>query len=82
MTKDRFHLEQEIMDCWGVTDDIQTIIDHCEDLTEDQLMNNLIGIKELYDLKFRTMFDTFEGLISLFDYNKYIKDHPSVQQEK
>lgn len=62
--KDRFHLEQEIMDCWGVTDDIQTIIDHCESLTEDQLMNSLIGIKEVYDLKFKTMFSTFEGLIS------------------
>lgn len=61
--KDRFHLEQEILDCWRVTDDVQTIIDNCEDLTEDELMNILIGVKQLYDLKFRTMFDTFEGLI-------------------
>lgn len=61
--KDRFDFEQEIMDCWGITDDIQTLIDNCEGLTEDELMNTLIGMKQLYHLKFLTMFSTFEGLI-------------------
>ncbi|MEK9767287.1 MAG: hypothetical protein VW683_00075 [Betaproteobacteria bacterium] len=72
--KDRFHLEQEIIDCWGITDDIQTIIDNCEDLTEDQLMNSLIGIKELYNLKFRTMFSTFEGLIPTMKIGKDVQE--------
>lgn len=65
--KDRFDFEQEIMDCWSVTNDIQTIIDSYDGATEDQLLNMLIGVKELYDAKFRILFDTFEGLVSKMD---------------
>ena len=80
--KDRFDFEQEIMDCWGITDDIQTLIDNCEGLTEDELMNTLIGMKQLYHLKFLTMFSTFEGLIPLIDYNKFQDEVKSVQEKR
>ncbi len=62
---DRFDLEQQIMACWNVTSDIDTL---CEgvlesDMTTDQIANILLGMKQLYELKFDKMFGTFEELI-------------------
>jgi uncharacterized protein YeeX (DUF496 family) len=60
----RFDLEQQIMACWNVTSDIDTL---CEgviesDMTTDQIANILLGMKQLYELKFDKMFRTFEEL--------------------
>jgi hypothetical protein len=64
--KDRFSLEQEIMDCWHVTDDIQTLFEAVmdKDLTQDKIANVLLGMKDLYHLKFEKLFNTFEVLVS------------------
>ena len=61
---DRFDLEQQIMACWNVTSDIDTL---CEgviesDMTTDQIANILLGMKQLYELKFNKLFNTFEEL--------------------
>jgi len=63
--KNRFDLEQEILDCWGVVDDIDTIY-HAEPLYEntDEMMNALLGLKTLYKLKFERLFSTFEDCVS------------------
>ena len=64
--KTRFDLEQEIMDCWGVTEDIKTIYKYHLDkeaLSENELINVLIGLEKLYAMKFELLFDTFETLI-------------------
>lgn len=57
-------LEQDIMDAWHVVDDINTVYHRSEGLSEDQLMNVLLGIKELYQLKFEKLFDTFEKYVA------------------
>lgn len=57
----RFELEQDIMNAWQVVDDINTIYHRSEGLSEDQMMNLLLGLKELYQLKFEKLFDTFEN---------------------
>lgn len=62
---DRFDLEQQIMACWNVTSDIDTL---CEgvlesDMTTDQIANILLGMKQLYELKFDKLFNTFQQLI-------------------
>jgi hypothetical protein len=62
---DQFDLEQQIMACWNITSDIDTL---CEgvlesDMTTDQIANILLGMKQLYELKFDKMFGTFEELI-------------------
>jgi hypothetical protein len=61
----RFDFEQQIMKCWNVTDDIDTLYKGVGDvgMTEDQIMNVLLGMKEIYDLKFNELFSTFEQLI-------------------
>lgn len=58
----RFDHEQQIMDCWHVVDDINTLAEAvCEkNLTTDQVSNILIGLSALYGLKFDKLFQTFE----------------------
>jgi hypothetical protein len=64
MNKDRFDLEQEILDCWGITDDLDVIISSEQLNLNDDILNILIGLKQLYQLKFERTFQTFEGLVS------------------
>jgi hypothetical protein len=61
---DRFTLEEQIMQCWGVTADIEMIY-HTEDLyqDEDRMMNVLLGLHELYNIRFQRLFNTFEHLV-------------------
>lgn len=64
-----FSLEQQIMQCWHVVDDIDTVTKWFVDSPEwegmdpklcDALMNKYFAIKELYELKFESMRSTFE----------------------
>jgi len=63
--KDRFDLEQEILDCWHVVDDIDMLLEAVLDkeISTDQISNVLLGMKEIYQLKFNRTFETFEALV-------------------
>lgn len=74
--KDRFDLEQDIMNCWNAVDDIKLITEHFVDSTEyrhmppdicDAIMNKYLGLAELYEIKFKKLWDTFEELIPTMD---------------
>jgi hypothetical protein len=60
----RFTLEDRIMECWGVVDDLDMVY-NTEALYEDQdrMMNVLLGMQELYRLRFERLFQTFEHLV-------------------
>lgn len=62
--KTRFDLEQEILSCWHVVDDLKTVY-HSEKLYEDEneMQNALLGLYTLYQLKFESLFNTFEVLV-------------------
>jgi hypothetical protein len=60
----RFDLEQNIMQCWNVADDIQLYLDMHDSMDEDQRMNYLIGLKQMYQMKFERLWDNFETCIS------------------
>jgi hypothetical protein len=60
---DRFDLEQNIMQCWNVTDDIQLYLDMYDNMDEDQRMNYLIGLKQMYQMKFERLWNNFEGCV-------------------
>ena len=64
MKKDRFDLEQEIMECWNVTKDIQNLYYASESMTEDQLLNYLLGLEAIYEVKFNKLWNTFEQCVS------------------
>ncbi len=58
----QFDLEQSIMECWQVTDDIDTVYHNLDKLTQDELANVLLGLKTLYHLKFEKSFELYEQL--------------------
>lgn len=61
---DRFHVEQEIMNCWQIVDDLGTLLDAIDkNATEDQIANIIIGIKDLYNFKFEKLYDNFSELV-------------------
>jgi hypothetical protein len=75
-----YDLEEKIMDCWSVTDDIDTtlsIIDRtaCD---EDAVCNALIGIKTLYQTKFELLFETFEEVVREYYKTKSLSYSTSV----
>lgn len=70
--KTRFDLEQEIMDCWTMTDAVKDVYEALMDSErfegmnpkhQDELANLLLGIYTLYDLKFDRTFKTFESQV-------------------
>jgi hypothetical protein len=65
----RFDLENRILECWNVTGDIDVVFEGMldSDLSVDQTANMLLGIKELYELKFQKLWNTFEELIKKGD---------------
>lgn len=60
----RFDFEQQLMDCWGIVDDIKTIYnaDDVRELSKDEIQNMLLGLYTLYQLKFDILFSQFESL--------------------
>ena len=65
---DRFDFEQQLMECWRITDDINIIYEYVcntptREVDQDKIANILLGIKQLYELKFNSMFDNFEELV-------------------
>ena len=66
----RFDLEQQILSCWHITDDIGLLHkavlegkldDH--ELTKDEISNYLLGLETIYNMKFQELFNTLETMI-------------------
>ena len=62
----QFDLEQQILECWRVTDDINMLYKAVLDtsISRDDIANTLLGLKHLYDLKFDRTFGTYEAHLS------------------
>jgi len=61
-----YDLEQQIMECWHITEDIKIVSEEIieGDLSKDQISNMLIGLEQLYNLRFNKLFRTYEQLLS------------------
>jgi hypothetical protein len=77
---DRFDFEQQIQKCWMVTDDIKEVSEyfleyHPSNLTQDRVANILIGLAELYEIKFNKLWDLFEDVhMNLVRENKMLNE--------
>ena len=62
---DRFKLEENIMNCWQVVDDLKAVY-HCERLYKDEneMQNALLGLFTLYQIKFENLFHDYEKLVA------------------
>ena len=51
----QFDLEQQIMQCWNIIEDIRVVyirhLDGDKPLTDDEFANIMIGLEKLYDIK-------------------------------
>ncbi len=68
---DRFDLEQQIMNCWNIIEDIKLLNVYVlegkpdgGEMTTDDVSNYLLGLEIIYGLKFDQMFNTFSTLIT------------------
>jgi len=68
---DRFDLEQQIMNCWNIIEDIKLLDKNVlegkiegGEMTNDEISNYLLGLETIYDLKFTQLFDTFSTLVN------------------
>jgi len=85
--KNRFDLENEIMGCWGITDDLQQLLELIDDgyypslspNDVDGLANIVMGLKSVYQMKFERMFDTFGQCIPQLN-NSIEDDEPKVER--
>jgi hypothetical protein len=79
----QFDLEQSIMDCWDITEDLDTlleaVIEH-PDFDKDKISNVLMGVTELYNLKFDKCFRNFEAFLK--DYYELRNRLEEIESDK
>lgn len=72
MSNNIFDLEQQLLNCWNVVDDVKLANEYFVDSTDfkdmpaaysNKICNILFGIQELYQLKFQKCFETFEKTV-------------------
>ena len=62
MSYDQFDYEQQIMSCWNITSDLKDLSEEILEgnLSKDQISNVLIGLEQLYNIRFEKLFRIFE----------------------
>ena len=65
MTKITNDLEQPIMDCWSVMDNIKAVIEaiNNSELSSAQVKIVLEGLSLLYEIKFNSLFNMYEEIL-------------------
>lgn len=58
--KNRFGLEQEILNAWHIVSDLKVLLDNWDKTTADDKQNIIIGLMSLYELKFEALLETYE----------------------
>jgi hypothetical protein len=61
-------LEQEIMKAWHVIDDIQLLNENVMEtnMSRDDIINALVGLESIYNMRFIKLFNTFEEVCKEF----------------
>ena len=85
MSYDQFDYEQQIMSCWNITSDLKDLSEEILEgnLSKDQIGNVLIGLEQLYNIRFNKLFLIFEQ----FNRERYslldtVKNQKFVQAQK
>ena len=82
--KTQFHLEQQIMQCWNITDDIdllyENVLDGDHELTPDEIANYLLGMKQMCEMRFHKLFRTFEKFLKEIHESKVCDNSEVLRQ--
>ena len=71
-TADRFDLEQQIMQCWSMVDDLRAFANSRATTDEFQ------ALAKVYDRKFDILFETFSTMISEGQFVEHIRQTPEI----
>jgi len=71
-TVDRFDLEQQIMQCWSMVDDLRAFANSGADTDE------LRALSKVYDRKFDILFETFSTMISEGQFVEHVRQTPQI----
>ena len=55
---DRFDLEQQMLQCWNITSDLEFIVERDQVTAE-----NIQALARIYEMKFDALWETFEQLV-------------------
>lgn len=64
MLPNRFQLEEQMLGCWSLVDDLYALHSGWDSLTNESRRNIVLGLADLYGLKFQQQQDTFETLVA------------------
>jgi hypothetical protein len=56
-----YELEQQILETWGLIDDLRILL---EVVDGDRPQNILIGLIDLYEIKFQKLFNNYEQVVA------------------
>ena len=71
-TVDRFDLEQQILTCWSMVDDLRQFANSGADSDE------LRALSKVYDRKFDILFETFSTMVSEGQFAEHIRQTPQI----
>jgi len=71
-TVDRFDLEQQILTCWSMVDDLRAFAN--SGATTDEFQ----ALARVYDRKFDILFETFSTMISEGQFAEHIRQDPQI----
>ena len=60
---DRFHLEAAIMEAWQTSTDIKMVCYNLEGMNKDQVMGAVDGLHIFAEMRFESLWETFESLL-------------------
>jgi len=69
MNHKQFDLEQGILNCWNICEDMKIVADYVlntASIDRDKLANIMIGLSDMYQLKFEKTFSDFEETIKYY----------------
>ena len=77
----RFNLEEEIQNVWNTENDLDTILYRIMDAhdgppSEDDVVNMLLGLKEIHKSRCIKLWDVFETMV-----NEKVFDQPKVESK-
>ena len=71
-TVDRFDLEQQIMQCWSMVDDLKQFVEAGANTDE------LRALAKVYDRKFDILFETFSTMVSEHQFADHLRQDPQI----
>jgi hypothetical protein len=70
----RFDLEEKILVCWGIMEDIELIYRMTDRENPDHVCNTLLGLHTIYDMKFEDLFECFSQIVHEGTFNASISN--------